>query len=246
MNVVIIDDEINCCEVLQLLLQKYCKQVTDVKLFNNSSEGLTYLRNNTPDLLFLDIEMPILNGFDLLSELGDINFHVIFTTAYDKYAVRAFKFNAIDYLLKPIDKDELIGAIKKITEKKPEEKRQGNEILKMKSTFQKNPDVIAISSMEGITFIEVKDIVYCESDGSYTAFFFNDNRRIQTSKPIKDVEETLSESGFYRVHQSYLINMKHIRKYIRGDGGEVVMSNGKTINVSRQKKQEFLSFFSKI
>ena len=160
--------------------------------------------------------------------------------------MRAFKFNAIDYLLKPIDKDELISAIKKITEKNPEEKKRGNEILKMKSAFQKNPDLIAISSMDGITFIEVKDIVYCESDGSYTAFFFNDNRRIQTSKPIKDVEETLSESGFYRIHQSYLINMKHIRKYIRGDGGEVVMSNGKTINVSRQKKQEFLGFFSKI
>ena len=246
MNVVIIDDEINCCEVLQLLLQKHCKQVTNVKMFNNSSEGLEYIKLHPPGILFLDIEMPILNGFDLLKALGEINFNVIFTTAYDKYAVRAFRFNALDYLLKPIDKDELIASVKRITEKNPEEKKQGNEILKMKTAFQKNPDVIAISSMEGITFIEVKDIVYCESDGSYTAFFFNDNRRIQTSKPIKDVEETLSESGFYRVHQSYLINMKHIRKYIRGDGGEVVMSNGKTINVSRQKKQEFLSFFSKI
>jgi two-component system LytT family response regulator len=246
MNVVIIDDEIYCCEVLQLLLQKHCKQVTNIKIFSNSSEGLAFIRHNPPDILFLDIEMPILNGFDLLKELGEINFNVIFTTAYDKYAVRAFRFNALDYLLKPIDKEELIKAVKKITEKKPEEKKQGNEILKMKSAFQKNPDVIAISSMEGITFIEVKDIVYCESDGSYTAFFFNDNRRIQTSKPIKDVEETLTDSGFYRVHQSYLINMRHIRKYIRGDGGEVVMSNGKTINVSRQKKQEFLSFFSKI
>ncbi len=246
MKVVIIDDEIYCCEVLQLLLLKHCSEVTELKMFNNSSEGLAYIKANTPDILFLDIEMPILNGFDLLNELGEINFNVIFTTAYDKYAVRAFRFNAIDYLLKPIDKDELITAVRKISEKKPEHKRHGNEILKMKSAFQKNPDVIAISSMEGITFIEVKDIVYCESDGSYTAFFFNDNRRIQTSKPIKDVEETLTESGFYRVHQSFLINMKHIRKYIRGDGGEVVMSNGKTINVSRQKKQEFLSFFSRI
>ncbi len=246
MNVVIIDDEIYCCEVLQLLLQKHCKQVANIRIFSNASEGLSYLKHTQPDLLFLDIEMPILNGFDLLKEIGEIHFNVVFTTAYDQYAVRAFKFNAIDYLLKPIDKDELISAIKKITEKNPEEKKRGNEILKMKSAFQKNPDLIAISSMDGITFIEVKDIVYCESDGSYTAFFFNDNRRIQTSKPIKDVEETLSESGFYRIHQSYLINMKHIRKYIRGDGGEVVMSNGKTINVSRQKKQEFLGFFSKI
>jgi len=246
MNVVIIDVEIYCCEVLQLLLQKHCKQVANIRLFSNASEGLAFIRFNPPDILFLDIEMPIINGFDLLNELGEINFNVIFTTAYDKYAVKAFKFNAIDYLLKPIDKDELVKAVQKVIDKKPEERKQGNEILKQKAVFQKNPDLLAISSMDGITFIEIKDIVYCESDGSYTAFYFIDNRKIQTSKPIKDVEETLSESSFYRVHQSYLINMKHIRKYNRGDGGEVVMSNGKTINVSRQKKQEFLSFFSKI
>lgn len=247
MNIVIIDDETYCCEVLQLLLQKYCAElVKHISVFDNAMEGLHYLKKNPPDLLFIDIEMPGLNGFDLLKELGDFSFQVIFTTAYDKYAVRAFRFNAVDYLLKPIDKEELVQALHKAAGKSPEELQRVSRLLRSPQVFKKNPELLAISSMDGITFIEVKDIVYCESDGSYTAFFFNDNRRIQTSKPIKEVEEALNESGFYRVHQSYLINMKHIRKYIRGDGGEVMMSNGKVISVSRQKKQEFLSFFSKI
>ncbi|MBK9491626.1 MAG: response regulator transcription factor [Haliscomenobacter sp.] len=247
MKAILIDDELYCTEVLSSLLSKNCPEVEIVAEFNDSRKALEHLRNAPPDVVFLDIEMPRLNGIDLLQQCRPLQFQVIFTTAYNQYALQAIKLSALDYLLKPIDIEELKEAVKKAKDKTAKPDWRQFEVM---DNFAKSPEnapkTIALSTSEGLTFVEVADIVHCQSEGSYTKLFFINNETIMLSKPLKDVSELLVPCGFLRVHHSYLINLKHIKKYIRGEGGEIITRNGHSVPVSKQKKAEFLEKIAKI
>jgi two-component system, LytTR family, response regulator len=244
MNCIIIDDEKHCIKTLSNLLEINFNDVKILATCFDSTKAYDLIRQLRPDFIFLDIEMPFLNGFDLLSKFEPLDFDVIFTTAYDTYAIRAIKFSALDYLLKPIDKVDLAAAIEKLKNK------QGSiskEQLQMATTVHSRqmPDTIALPTTDGLTFASVNEIVCCTADGSYTRMSMLDKSEILLSKTLGDVEELLSEYHFFRIHHSTLINLKQVRKYIRGEGGEVVMSNGKSLLVARTRKADFLNVFTR-
>lgn len=242
MRIVLIDDEPNCLEMLAMLIDRYCPMLNIVGQFEDPSVAVQKIPLLKPDLVFLDVQMPRLTGFDVIEHCRKTPFHVIFTTAYEQYALKAFRYSAIDYLLKPIDKEELITAVKKaqyasnIHTQAPQREILLNYINPTKPSREK----VALSTSDGIIFISIKDIVFCESDGNYTKIYIQQGKPLTFTKTLKDMEEMLHESSFYRVHHSYLVNLKQVEKYIRTDGGDIKMSNGKIIPVSRQKKDEVL------
>lgn len=239
MTATIIEDERHSAELLAHLLARHCPDVEVLEVFTDSLSGLDFLRKETPDLVFLDIEMPRLNGFDLLNQLSTLNFRIIFTTAYDKYAVRAFKYSALDYLLKPIDINELKTAIGKARHTVIPTPAQF-EIFKAEKNTLHPPSRIAISTNKGLQFIDIHDIIYCKSEGSYSHIIMINNKKILLSKHLKEVEELLLLCDFMRIHHSYLVHMKHVQNYVRGEGGEVVMTDGARLPVARSKKEAFL------
>lgn len=247
MKAILIDDEKNALEMLEWMIQKNCPEVEIVAMCDSPLEGLEKIKALKPDLIFLDIEMPQLNGFDLLDRLGKHDSDVIFTTAYNQFAIKAFKICALDYLLKPIDPDDLKGSVQKALTKKS---KVSSEQLEMLMSYIKpekpKPRKVALTASDHLIFVETDKIIYCESDSNYTIFFLTTGEKVMVSKTLKDVEEILEGSDFFRIHASYLINMKHVSKFTRGDGGYVVMSNNQHITVSRKKKDEFFEMFSKI
>lgn len=247
MKTVLVDDEINALEMLEWMLQKNCPEVEIVAMCDSPLDALEKIKALKPDVIFLDIEMPQLNGFDLLERLGKHESDVIFTTAYNQFAIKAFKVCALDYLLKPIDPEDLKAAVQKAAQKKNTVNQEQLDLLLsyMKPEKPKSKR-IALTASDHLVFVETEKIIYCESDSNYTIFFLTDGQKIIVSKTLKDVEEILEGTDFFRVHASYLINMKHVSKFTRGDGGYVVMSNNQHITVSRKKKDEFFEMFSKI
>jgi two-component system LytT family response regulator len=242
MKCIIIDDEKHCIKTLTGLLEKHFTEVTIMATCDDSRKAYDMILHHRPDFIFLDIEMPFLNGFDLLSKFEQLFFEVIFTTAYDSYAIKAIKYSALDYLLKPISRDDLEEAIKKLKGKK-------NNISKAQvqmATAVHNrtlPDTIALPTTEGLTFTSISDIAYCTADGSYSRMFMTDKSSILLSKSLGDIEDLLSEYHFFRIHHSTLINLKQVKQYIRGEGGEVIMSNGQSLQVARNRKADFLNIF---
>ena len=246
MTALLIDDEKHCRDVLTLLLKRYCPNVQILANCASGTEGQSAIESMHPDLIFLDIEMPGMSGFDMLEACRYNKFRVIFTTAFNEYAIKAIKHNALDYILKPIDKDELIRAVAKAEQELASQAPPRVEQLLNYLQTQRAGDRIALPTMEGLQIIHSEEIYYCESDGGYTRFALKNGQIILISKTLKEVEEVLESKGFCRVHHSYLINLRYVQRYIRGDGGEVVMANNKTLPVSRNKKQEFLSLLEKI
>ena len=247
MNAIIVDDEKHCREVLEVLLQKYCPSIKLLANCASGIEALEALSQHRPDILFLDIEMPEMNGFELLQKVDRPDFGVIFTTAYNDYAIKAIKHSALDYLLKPVDKDELITAVQRAKENKVQ--RSPNHIDNFLDLInrQKQPKRLAVPTQEGLIMINTDEILYCESDSAYCKLFFiNQARPLVISKVLKEVEEAFQAGDFCRIHNSYLINMKFVQRYIRGEGGEVIMSNGIRLPVSRTRKQDFLNLLEKI
>lgn len=240
----LVDDEKHCLETLAWQLQKYCPQVEVVAACSSAAEAISILQEEQVDLLFLDIEMPHMNGFEMLDALQPINFEVIFTTAYDMFAVKAFKFSAVDYLLKPIDRDELVQALNKFQTRGAQLRPEQLNIL-FQSLFQKNSSVqrVALPTMEGLEFVEAEDIIHCQSESNYTHIFTVNDTKFLISKTLKETEELLQDFNFLRVHHSHLINLNHVRKYVKGDGGYVIMSNKDTVNVSRSRKELLLRAF---
>lgn len=246
MTALLIDDEKHCRDVLTLLLKRYCPHVQILANCASGAEGQTAIETLHPDLVFLDIEMPGMSGFDMLEACRYSKFRVIFTTAFNEYAIKAIKHNALDYILKPVDKDELIRAVSKAEQELASQAPPRVDQLLTYLQTQRAGDRIALPTMEGLQIIHSEEIYYCESDGGYTRFALKNGQIILISKTLKEVEEVLESKGFCRVHHSYLINLRYVQRYIRGDGGEVVMANNKTLPVSRNKKQEFLSLLEKI
>lgn len=245
MDAIIIDDEKHCRHVLSLLLARHCPEVNVVAECADGTTALQAIAEHRPQLLFLDIEMPGMNGFELLERCTDKGFSVIFTTAYNEYAIKAIRHSALDYLLKPVDKNELEQSV--IKAQKQCNKDSGNiEKLIGLLRERKSPEPVALSTLGGLIVINTDDLLYCESDGPYTNFIFIEQKPILLSKTLKEVEEVLTSRNFLRVHNSFLINMKYVRKYLNGNGGDVVMNNGKTIPVSRGKKAFFLEHLERI
>ena len=248
MNALLIDDESDCLEMLEILIKRYCPNLQIIGQIEDPSVAVNKIPTLKPDLVFLDVDMPILNGFDVLDKCRDTPFPVIFTTAHNQYAVKAFKYSAIDYLLKPIDKEELITAVQKAQHVHQINchAQQRNILLNYVNPLKQTKQKVALSTSDGIVFLNIKDIVYCESQGNYSNVYTQDGKSHTFTKSLKDLEEMLYENLFFRVHHSFLINLRKVEKYIRTDGGELKMSDSKHIPVSRQKKDEVLNALSKL
>lgn len=238
---VIVDDEPNNIENLTSLLNEYCKNVQVTGRAENAEEGKAVICRLKPDIVFLDIQMPDHTGFDLLKSLDVIDFEVIFVTAYDKYGIQAVKFSAVDYLLKPVNIEELKVAVENAIHKLT--KRQENENIKnllhyLKTNHLPDEHRIALSGSKEVRFVSVRDILYCKSDNVYTTFFIRGQGKTMVSKPMKEFEELLTSYGFIRTHQSYLVNKSFVRSYSKEDGGYLLMEDMSQIPVSRQKKED--------
>jgi two-component system LytT family response regulator len=240
---IIIDDDEFCCYQLQELLGRNVKDVELLAVCNSGAEGLEQIRRYDPELVFLDVEMPGMDGFEMLRMLPATRFHVIFTSMHSHYAIRAIRFSAVDYLVKPVEAAALQEAVSRVKEKINTGQQQQMEVIAPPAEMKKT-DTLAVPVMEGLLFISTDDIIRCESDDKYTKIFLADKKMIVASRTLGDFETVLKPYSFLRVHRSYLINLKHLKKYLRGEGGQVIMSDGATVDVSRSKKEELLKLVS--
>jgi two-component system LytT family response regulator len=235
---IIVDDEPYSCESLATLLERYCPDVRLLDICYSGADALKAIHEQVPTLLFLDIEMPGMNGFEMLQKLPSINSSVIFTTSYDQYAIKAIKFSALDYLLKPVDREDLQTAVQKAVQNTHRSLPQQIEILLQKLSHPTIPlNKIAIPTMEGLQMMFVENIISCSSESNYTVLYLKNKQKITASRTLKEIEEMLDDYSFLRVHHSYLINLNEIEKYIKGDGGYLIMSDGSNIDVSRSRKE---------
>lgn len=239
---VIIEDEQKSRDMLAAIIQKNCPELEITGLARDVKEGVELIKTNKPDLVFLDISMPDGSGFDLLEQVAGSKFELIFATASDQHAIRAIKYSACDYLLKPIDIDELKSAVSKVVKKKNAIPNMENlqfliqHLKRSDENFQK----ITLPTGNAYEIVNVKDIIRCEADGSYTTFFLSDKRKLMVSAGLKHYEELLPESDFIRVHHHHLINMNHVLRFLKEDGGYAVMTDGTKIEISRRKKEAFM------
>jgi two-component system LytT family response regulator len=242
MRAILVDDEIHCLDTLSILIKEYCPEVEIIEICNSAKTALISIERNHPGLVFLDIEMPVMNGFELLEQFKEINFPVIFTTSYDQYAIKAIRFSALDYLLKPIDPRELIAAVRKATTQKtmPSSEQFSmllNHIKDKNNGFTK----IAVPTTEGFELIPADQILRCEANDNYTHLYTKAKDKITACRSLKEIEEQLNDFGYFlRVHHSYVANMNEVTKYIKGEGGYLVMSDGSTVDVSRSRKEMLL------
>ena len=239
---IIIDDEQHCIKSLQSDLQKNCPMVEVADTCFSAKDGIMSIKKNNPDLVFLDVEMPWMNGFEMLEVLGEMNFSIIFTTAHDEFAARAFRISAIDYLLKPIDANDLKAAVQKV-EKKMDE---GSSLLHISNLLRNmhqpsSNHKIALPQREGYEFVDVSSIIYCHAEGAYTKVFIEDKKNMLISRTLGDVEELLPPELFQRIHHSTLVNVSYISQLLRTDGGYVVLKNGEKLSVSKAKKEMLMA-----
>ena len=242
---ILIDDEMHCLKALAMLLKEYCANVQVLETCNDAETGLNAIERHKPDLVFLDIEMPQMNGFEMLQRLPQINFAIIFTTGYDQYAIKAFHFSALDYLLKPIEAKELIDSVKKVEElhylPMPE---QFEMLLKKIGGVNSGFNKIAVPTAEGYELIPATEVVYFEADSNYTHIFLKNKPKIIACRTLKKIEEQIQDYNcFVRVHNSYMVNLNEVVRYVRGEGGYLVMSDNSSVNVSRSRKDALLKFF---
>lgn len=241
LKAIIVDDEPNAAESLATLLKRYCPEVELSAICNSGVSALKEIPMHNPQLVFLDIEMPHMNGFELIEKLPEINFELIFTTSYDQYAIKAIKFSALDYLLKPVDREELKKAVQKVLQRQQPPLPQQLEILLQKLSQPVASSLrIAIPTMEGLQMIQIDSIISCAADSNYSNFHLKNKQKITASRTLKDVEEMLEGRSFFRVHHSHLVNLNEIHKYVKGEGGYLIMSDGSTIDVSRSRKELLL------
>lgn len=241
----LVDDEPNCTDVLRVLLEKYCPDVQVGGVFNDAELALEAIRRAPPQLLFLDIEMPLLNGFEVLRRCEPSNFKVVFTTAYDQYAVKAFKFNALDYLLKPVDKDELAAAVRKAAQSPAPTTAQLDAVQYLRK--HPSPERVALPVGQELLLVTVADIQYVESDGAYVSVFLQGEKKpVVLSRSLREFEELLNNPDFFRAHNSYLVNLKYIKKIVKTDGGEIIMDGGRSLPVARAKKADLLGLIAKV
>jgi two-component system, LytTR family, response regulator len=243
---IIIDDEEHCSDRLTGLLdQGYAHTIRLEGCFQNVDDGLKAIHSLHPDLVFLDVQLEDRTGFDLLRQLHEINFEIIFTTAYEKYAVQAFKFSAIDYLLKPVNADDLRSAVTRLSDKihKTDAAKKIETLIHNLNGASKR---ICVPVMNGLIFVQVNDIIRCQSDVNYTTLYFRDKQKIVVAKTLKEFEELLSDYNFFRVHASHLVNLAYIKSYNKGKGGSLTLTDHSTVEVSTRRKEEFLKRLSEL
>jgi two-component system LytT family response regulator len=242
---IIIDDEMHCRKTLGMLLKEYCPDVEVIDQCSDGESGLASIKEHKPDLIFLDIQMPHMNGFEMLQQFSEISFAIVFTTSYDQYAIKAFRFSALDYLLKPIEPKELIAAIHKVnTQKQLPAAEQFQILLKKVHNKEEVFPKIPVPTSNGYEFIPVEQLLFCEAQDNYTFFHLKNKKKITACLILKEVEEQLADFAFFvRVHNSYIVNIKEVTKYVRGEGGYLIMSDDSTVNVSRSRKEELLNLF---
>ncbi|WP_053978147.1 LytR/AlgR family response regulator transcription factor [Mangrovimonas xylaniphaga] len=241
LRAIIVEDEETSREILKNYLKKYCPNVEVLGEAANVEEALVLIRNQALDLVFLDVEMPYGNAFDLLDRVGDISFETVFVTAYNHYAIDALNAHASYYLMKPVSIDELIKAVDYVTEVKTKENALQDQVLVPKTNGVNGK--ITIPQQDGFEVLNTANILYCKADDNYTEIYLDNNRKKLVSKTLKYFEDALIGSSFVRVHKSYLVNINEVTKYVKGKGGSVVLSNGKEIMVSASKKSDLLSYF---
>lgn len=237
LKIVIVDDENDALEALEWKLKRYIDNV-EVTLCNSPLESIDIINNLKPDIVFLDIQMPEMDGFTLLENLTYRKFNLIFTTAHDEFALKAIKVSAIDYLLKPVDKDELMEALEKVKEQRKGDLLEDKLQMLLGSINEAQNDKINISADGKVYLLDRSDVVMLKSDKSYTTLYLTNEQQIVVSKTLKEVEKKFQFPQFFRVHNSYLINLDHVKEYLKGLGGELIMSNGYTAAISRNKKAE--------
>jgi two-component system, LytTR family, response regulator len=240
LKTIIVDDEFRGRQTLQNLLTDNCPEINIVEACDSAAAAKEAIEKHHPHLVFLDVEMPHQNGFNLLESLKEVDFDVIFTTAHSHHAIKAIKFSAMDYLLKPIDIDELKAAVEKVAHKKAQEKNKNVELLIQNTKHSNKFNKIALPTTDGFVFVNLNEIIRCEASGSYTLFYFDKRESLLVCKNLKEYEDLLSDMNFFRIHHSHLVNMSNIQRYIRGDGGQVIMQDGSVIEVARRKKEMFL------
>jgi len=236
---VIIEDENHSVEALSGLLERYCPEVSIAGVAGGYRSGLNLIREVDPDVIFLDIQMPDGSGFRLLDDLKDLESDVIFTTAFDQYAIKAIRYSALDYLLKPILPDELKQAVNKVQERKSKGLIKKNLNVLLNNISQESQKIV-LSTSEKLHVVEIRNILRCESDNYYTHFFFQDGSRLMISKTLKEVEELLGDKQFVRPHKSHLVNLSYINNFLKKDGGCLLLKDGSKIPVSRRKKEKII------
>lgn len=249
LKTILIDDEENCLDVMQIILEKHCPQVQVVARASNGLQGLKAILMHEPDLVFLDIEMPRMDGFQMLEAIETIDFTLVFTTAYDRFAIRAFKFSAFDYLLKPIDELEVINTIHNI-ETRLATQTERLSLLKehYHSDEKKAPQRLALAHSKGFQLTDIQAIVSCESDGNYTKVHLSNGTKIMVIRPLVSLEEALEHfesQTFFRIHRQYLVNLKFIKNYLITEGGQIEMFDGRLLPLARNRRDDFLNLFTK-
>jgi len=245
LRAILVDDELSSLQNLQSKLVEFCPDVEVVATAQKPEDAILFIRQHKPDVIFLDIEMPRMNGFRMLDELGELDFEIIFTTAYNHYAVDAIRISAFDYLMKPVAIKELQNALERLAKYRQTHTRDKLDVLRQSLSPNKSQEEkIAIPTNEGLEFIPIKNILHIESSSNYSRIFLTDGKNILVTKLLKDFEDILEPYNFFRVHNSHLINLAYIKKYIRGEGGQVEMQNGDVIDVARRKKDEFLKLIA--
>jgi two-component system LytT family response regulator len=243
-STILVDDEERGLNTLKKLLHEYCPELKIVAECPDAEMAREKIELLEPQLVFLDISLPGKSSFDLLAELDKINFEIIFVTAHDQYTLQAFQYSAIDYLMKPIDEDLLVAAVRRAAKRISANSVNDNIstlIHNLKKTHSVEDMKLCVPSVKGFQVVDLKEILYCEASGSYTNIYFADRHTICSAKTIHEYEELLSDAGFVRVHKSFLLNLRHVKEYLRGEGGAVILSNNKEVEVSRRKKDYFLS-----
>ncbi len=239
---ILIDDELNSLQNLRQKIDEFCPDVQVIAMAQKPEEAMLLIKHHKPDVIFLDIEMPKMSGFRMLDELGECDFEIIFTTAYNHYAIDAIRISAFDYLMKPIAIDELQVAADRLSKlRSASQTKEKIDILKSSMSEKKSQeDKIAIPTSEGLEFIPIKNILHIESSSNYCKIFFTESKSLLVTKLLKDFEDMLQPYHFYRIHNSHLINLNYIQKYVKANGGQVMMKDGTLLDVARRKKEEFL------
>ncbi len=247
LRTIIIDDEPNAVDFIISIINEYCPELEISGKAFDVPEGVRVIKDNKPDLVFLDVEMPNGTGFDLLTYFPDKDFDVVFITAFNHYAIKAIKFSAVDYILKPINITEFIESVKRVAEKRSQKSTANNDSIRilMENLRSGTPSRLAIPTSDGMEYLNPRDIIRIEADRSYSWFYLTGDRKMLVSKHLKEFQDLLDGRTFFRPHNSFLINLKYVKKYIRKEGGYIEMQDGSQIPVSRNRKDLFLVHMSR-